>query len=81
MSHRELADLLTGSPSDQPVLQMSWGVVSAATTAPNAVTVRLDGSASPTAGLRYLATYTPTVNDVVAIVQAGSDFLVIGKLA
>lgn len=59
-----------------------WGVVVATHTLPNSVDVQLDGSSTTTAGVRYLAGYTPTVNDYVLIARLNlTDRVVLGKLA
>lgn len=59
----------------------SWGKVVALTTVPNALTVKLSGAPTNAIGVRYLASYTPTVGDVVVVDQLGTDLLVLGKLA
>lgn len=62
-----------------------WGVVEAVHTSPNTVDCYLDGATTLTTGIRYLASYTPTVGDTVVlcrhITQAGQDRWVLGKLA
>lgn len=65
----------------QPV-DLVFGVVTATAAGPPAtVTVKISGSTTATAGLRYLSSYTPSVNDTVLILSRGSDFVVVGKLA
>lgn len=62
-----------------------WGQVEAVHTSPNTVDLYLDGASSLTPGVRYLASYSPTVGDVVLvgrhITGAGQDRFVFGKLA
>jgi len=78
---RELADILT-KPSATAPATLRWGVVTAVVTGPpKTVTAQLSGSSTPTAGIRYLSSYTPTVADVVAMLVTGTDVLVLGRLA
>lgn len=62
-----------------------WGTVSAVHTGPpKTVDVMLDGSTTATLALRYLAAYTPTVNDYVLVLRGTggvSDRVVVGTLA
>ena len=63
-----------------------WGKVGAVHTAPNTVDLYLDGSSTLTTGVRYLASYTPAVNDIVVVGRlvagsgSGQDRFVLGKL-
>ena len=58
------------------------GVVNAVVTGPpKTVTVTLSGGSTQLTGLRYLAAYTPAVNDVVWLAQNGTDLFVLGVLA
>lgn len=77
---RELADLLLPKPGKGPVWRQ-WAVVTATAASPNSLTIRLSGGTATVAGVRYLASYTPTVNDVVLVDQDGTDLVVLGKLA
>jgi hypothetical protein len=66
----------------QPQIFRHFGVVQSSTAGPPAsVTVTLSGSSTSTAGIRYLASYTPTNGDTVLILRAGGDLVCIGKLA
>lgn len=62
-------------------LRLRWAVVSATSTGPARVTLLLSGSSVTTPAVRYLASYTPVVGQVVAVLQQGSDLLVLGTLA
>ena len=77
---RDLADLLLPKPGKGPLIRQ-WAVVTATTSNPNTVTIRLSGSAVAVAGVRYNAAYAPAVNDTVYVDQDGSDLIVGGKLA
>lgn len=57
-----------------------YGVVSAVTTGPSRVSVKVSGATTAITGVRYLASYTPTVNDVVVCLFYDNDFIVLGKL-
>lgn len=62
-----------------------WATVTAVHTSPNTVDVEMDGSNYTTPGLRYLASYSPTVNDVVMVARmqgaSRTARVVLGKLA
>lgn len=70
---------LTPDPFTQGPFQ--WGVVHAVHTGPNTVDLLLDGGATVTPGVRYLASYTPAAGDVVLVSRMGSDRVVHHKLA
>lgn len=73
-----------GSQVGGPV-SVGWAVVTATGTGPASVTIKLRGSSSTIAGVRYGKWYTPTVGDVVMVLEwatdAGQDRVVIGPLA
>lgn len=58
-----------------------WGVVHAVHTSPDTVDLYLDGSSTLTPAVRYLASYYPTVGDVVKVDRFRSDRVVVGTLA
>lgn len=71
---------LTPDPFSESPFQ--WGEVQAVHASPNTVDLYLDGNtATLTPGVRYLASYTPTVGDVVLVSRMGSDRVVHHKLA
>jgi hypothetical protein len=79
MSARELAKRVVALQGDAP-LQERQAVVTAVHPGPPAtVDVTLGGDPIP--GCRYLAWYTPTIGDVVRVLQEGGDLLVLGDLA
>lgn len=77
---RELVDEMLDA-TRTPGPQLRQGVVTATATGPNRVTIKLGGSTVAIAGVRYLASYSPTVNDTVFVLANGVDLLVLGKLA
>lgn len=81
--HQALAKGLSKSAATG--LSLRWGVVNATHATPNSLDLYIDGATTLTTKVRYLSTYTPTVNDVVAVIMQttlkGPDYLVIGKLA
>jgi hypothetical protein len=82
---RDLAKALHRSAPES--LTLVWGVVRAVHTSPNSVDVSINGASAPDAALHvaYDASYTPTVNDTVAVLRTptatGCDHYVIGKRA
>lgn len=61
------------------VVLLDTGVVTATATGPSSVTLKINGSSVARPGIAYLASYSPTVGDVVRILTVGRDRLVIGK--
>ena len=78
VAHSLRRELLGSDFTNSP---WQWGKVSATHTAPNTVDLYLDGSATLTTGVRYLASYAPAVNDIVLVGRYGADRFVLGKLA
>lgn len=76
-SKQDMVKLLAVKPSAGVRLRM--GVVSA--TGVGTVSVKLGGSTTAIAGVPYLSSYSPTVTDVVAVLQDGPALLVLGDLA
>jgi hypothetical protein len=58
-----------------------WGVITDKFTSPyHRVTLTLSGSTVPISNVRYLASYTPTIGDVVFCVVVRGDIIVLGEL-
>ena len=64
-----------------PVLRLRQGKVVAVNVSPNSVGVQIDGGANTLPSVKYLNSYSPTVNDTVWLISFGADLLVIGKQA
>lgn len=47
----------------------------------NEVDITLDGGTTVLTGVRYLASYTPTLNDTVEVLKDGNDLFILGRLA
>lgn len=66
-------------------VEVVWGAVVSLQTAPASLTCTFDGNTTNVAGVRYVASYTPTANDVVFGLRTptahGSDVIILGKLA
>jgi hypothetical protein len=75
----EIADALKNIINQNTKLSFHQGVVTAIAT--GSVTVTLSGGTDSISGVKYLESYTPTVNDVVSIVVNNSDLFILGKLA
>jgi len=45
------------------------------------ITVLISGSTTPVTNIRYLDSYTPTVDDIVVLVVNRGDIFALGKLA
>lgn len=82
---KRIAQVVSASGPGTIAHPFQWGTVSAVHTGPpKTVDVMLDGATNATLALRYLASYTPTVNDYVLVLRSTgglSDRVVAGKLA
>lgn len=76
-----LADELADRGS-HPSLGLRLGKVTAvAAGPPPTVSLQLGGSTVAIPGVRYLSSYSPTVNDVVLVLKNGPDLVCLGKMA
>ena len=76
----ELGAILNKIIENNKNMFVRFGVVSAVTTGPSRVSVKVSGATTAITGIRYLASYTPTVNDVVVCLLNENDLIVLGKL-
>lgn len=71
---------IVGDFKESPAtLRLRFGSVSAS--AVGSVSVTVAGSSTVVAGVKYLSSYTPVVNDTVVMLTDGIDLLVLGKTA
>jgi hypothetical protein len=59
---------------------LHFGVITARTNSNTRVSLKISGGTTAITGIRYLASYTPTVNDVVVCLMNDNDVIVLGKL-
>lgn len=80
---RKLADQLFDMlPDPVAIMRPLWAVVKATQTGPpHTVVIQITGATTLVSGVRYNATYTPTIGDTVYGRIAGTDMLVEGKCA
>lgn len=64
-----------------PIARNFGVVVSIQVGSPTTLTLTLSGSAVAVAGVRFLSSYTPLVNDTVVVETSGPDNIVLGNLA
>lgn len=76
----ELGTILNKIVENNKHIFIRYGVVSAVTTGPSRVSVKVSGATTAVTGVRYLASYTPTLNDVVVCLLNDNDLIVLGKL-
>jgi hypothetical protein len=76
----ELGAILGKIIDSNTSLFLRYGVISAVTYSPSRVSVKVSGSATAITGVRYLASYSPTVSDVVVCILSDNDLIVLGKL-
>jgi hypothetical protein len=61
-------------------MSVNFGVVTARTNTNTRISMTLSGGTNVITGVRYLNSYTPTVNDVVVALIHDNDIIVLGKL-
>mgnify|MGYP006292500505 FL=1 len=76
----ELSEVLGKIIEGKTKLYIHYGVVSAVTVGPSRVSIKLSGATTAVTGIRYLSSYTPTLNDVVVCLLNDRDLIVLGKL-
>lgn len=76
----ELGQILNQMIKNNQGLYLRYGVVSAVTTSPSRISVKISGATTAVTGIRYLSTYTPLVNDVVLLLINDNDVVALGKL-
>ena len=64
-----------------PNLRLRQAKVVTVSVSPNSVGVQIAGGANTLPSVKYLSSYSPTVNDTVWLISFGADLLVIGKQA
>lgn len=62
-------------------LRLRQGKVVAYNSGPSTVDIQLAGDTNTLPSVKYLESYSPTVNDTVWLLSNGADLLVIGKQA
>ena len=68
--------------TNAPKLDFPWGVVASVEAGPpQSLTLYLSGAPTTIAGVRYLASYSPTVGDTVSCRKVGTDLIVEGGMS
>ena len=82
MNLHDLGGALVAPPVDTEPLQYRRGtVVSVQATTPPTVTVRLAGSPTSIAGVRYPRGSSPAASDLCELIRAGSALFIVAILA
>ncbi len=76
----DISQVLNKIISNNQKTFIHYGVVTALTTSPSRISVQVSGATTAITGVRYLASYTPTVADVVVCLFYDNDIIVIGEL-
>lgn len=78
-----LIDQLRAMTASGVTASLSQGVVVATSPAssPPTATITLSGSSVQIAGIRFLSSYTPVVNDTVQVLKQGGSLLILGHTA
>ena len=76
----ELGTVLNKIVENNKHMFIRFGVVTARTSGNTRISVQISGATTAITGVRYLASYTPTVSDVVVCLINDNDLIVLGKL-
>lgn len=78
----DFTDVVTKIVNQNARLDLKQAVVTVVSAGPPAtVTIQISGDTTAISGIRYLASYTPTVTDKVFCLINKGDILVLGELA
>ena len=77
----EFVDIIKQIIDQNVRLSIHYGKVTVVAVSPNSVSVKLSGSTTATTGVRYLASYSPTVNDIVVCIVDKGNVFILGELA
>ena len=77
----ELAQSLAKIIDQNVRFAVHYGEVTAVTTTPDTISVKISGSSTAISGIRYLDSYTPQVNDIVVLIVNKGDIFALGDLA
>jgi len=58
-----------------------FGEVTAKTTSPDTISVKISGSSTAISNIRYLQSYVPLVGDIVVLIVNKGDIFALGDLA
>lgn len=76
----ELGSVLNKLIANKREMFIHFGVVTALTTSPSRISVRISGATTAITGVRYLSSYSPSVSDVVVCLFNDRDVIVLGRL-
>lgn len=76
----DIGQLLGTIVKNNQSIFIRYGVVTARTNSNTRISVQISGATTAVTGIRYLASYTPTVADVVVCLFNDNDLIVLGKL-
>lgn len=76
----EISQVLNKIINNNQKTFIHFGVVTALTTSPSRISLKVSGATTAITGVRYLASYTPTVADIVVCLFYDNDIIVLGKL-
>ena len=76
----EISQVLNKIINNNQKTFIHFGVVTALTTSPSRISLKVSGATTAITGVRYLASYTPTVADIVVCLFYENDIIVLGEL-
>ena len=76
----EFVDIIRSIASQDNRLAIHYGKVTALTNSNTRISVLVSGGSTAITGVRYLNSYTPTVNDIVVLLINKGDIIALGKL-
>jgi len=77
----DMAYLVNQIKTPSAGLRLRQGKVITVNVSPNSIDVQIAGDANTLPKVKYLASYSPTINDIIWLLANGSDLLAIGKQA
>ena len=77
----DMAYLVNQIKTPSSGLRLRQGKVIVVNTSPASIDVQIAGDTNTLPKVKYLASYSPTTNDIIWLLANGSDLLAIGKQA
>jgi len=77
----DFAEIVKSIANQNNKVSIHFGVVTAITGEGATVSLTISGAATAVTDIRFLSSYTPTVNDVVVLIVNNGDIIVLGTLS
>lgn len=77
----DFAEIVKSIANQNNKVSIHFGVVTAITGGGTTISLTISGAATAVTDIRFLSSYTPTVNDVVVLIVNNGDIIVLGTLS